>query len=134
MGEKVVVTQILSEVMIKAGTRLIEQLDKVGLPVEAALWLYIPEAEVWRFVISLPDVKLNGPKQAYEKVQSALSTMKGDESEIGLQNISVVDTKDSMVTLLRHAIRTGAGTSGIRFSRNIINGTYIEDAYIYRLS
>jgi hypothetical protein len=38
-----------------------------------------------------------------------------------------------MITLLRVALRTGPGIGGIRFSSNVINGTLIEDAYIYRL-
>jgi hypothetical protein len=34
---------------------------------------------------------------------------------------------------LRTAIRTDSGINGIRFSNNSINGTVIEDAYIYRI-
>ena len=37
-----------------------------------------------------------------------------------------------VVALLRTAIRTGPGISGIRFKNNVIDGTLIEDAYIYR--
>jgi hypothetical protein len=38
-----------------------------------------------------------------------------------------------MLSLLRVAISTGPGISGIRFTHNTINNVLIEDAYIYRL-
>jgi len=132
MGEEVVVTRTLSEDMIKAGASVIAQLDGDKLPVGAALWLYNSEAEVWRLVIGLPQVKSQGPKQAYERVQSTMSKI--TEQTIGLQNISVVDIEDPLLSLLRSAIATGGGISGIRFTRNTINGVYVEDAYIYRLT
>ena len=135
MGQEVVVTRTLSEEMIKAGASVIAQLDRDNLPVGAALWLYYPEAEVWRLVIGLPKVKSQGPKQAYERVQSTMSKIPNTESTIGLQNISVVDTTEPLLALLRRVIATtGGGISGIRFSRNTVNGVLVEDAYIYRLT
>ena len=38
-----------------------------------------------------------------------------------------------MVRLLRKVIKTGRKVSGIRFTNNVINGTVIDDAYIYLL-
>jgi hypothetical protein len=45
----------------------------------------------------------------------------------------VADMNAPLIALLKAAISTGKGVGGIRFSRNTINGHYIEDAYIYRL-
>jgi hypothetical protein len=59
--------------------------------------------------------------------------MPKDQLKVGIQNISVVDTQEPFISLLLGAIRTGEGISGIRFSRNTINGTFVEDTYIYRL-
>ena len=134
MGQEVVVTRTLSEEMIKAGASVIAKLDRDNLPVGAALWMYYPEAEVWRLVIGLPKVKSQGPKQAYERVQSTISKIPKTERTIGLQNISVVDITDPLLSLLRGAIGTGGGISGIRFSRNTIDGVFVEDSYIYRLT
>ena len=52
---------------------------------------------------------------------------------ISLMDISVVEDNDPLIFLLRKAVRTSEGVSGIRFSQNAINGQFIEDAYIYRL-
>jgi hypothetical protein len=45
----------------------------------------------------------------------------------------MVSPKHPLLQLLKGAIQTGPGINGIRFSRNMINGTYIDDAFIYRL-
>lgn len=56
------------------------------------------------------------------------------ESVVSLNDVGVTDTSSTLVNLLRTAISTGDGISGIRFSRNTINGTFIEDSYIYRIN
>ena len=81
-----------------------------------------------------PAVRKDGPKNVYRKIQSVLSKMSGGESIITLSNISVVEDNDPFISLLRIAIRTGDGISGIRYSRNVIRGQFIEDVYIYRMS
>ena len=125
---------MLSEEMINAGAKLIDQLDECSYLVHGALWLYYPDPETWRLVIALPDVRSHGPRKAYKLVQAVVSRMPKEEPTIALQNISVVDAKDSFISMLRSAIQPGEGISGIRFSRNTINGIYVEDAYIYRLT
>ncbi|NIV68021.1 hypothetical protein GWN43_04130 [Candidatus Bathyarchaeota archaeon] len=50
-----------------------------------------------------------------------------------MRQISVISTEHDLVKLLRAAIHTGPGISGIRFTGNVINGVFIDDAYIYRM-
>ncbi len=133
MAKEVVVTQTLSEDMIEAGGRLIDHLDRGNFPVHAALWLYYLEAELWRLVIASPGIKSHGPRKTYMRVQAILSQIPEGETRVGIQNISVVDADDLFISILRSAIKTGQGISGIRFSRNTIDGIFVEDAYIYRL-
>lgn len=133
MAEEMVVKESLSEKMISAGAELIRRLDKERFIVAAALWFYIPENSTWRFIIASPEVRTGGPKKAYKKIQSVISRM-GEDEVIPLKDITVVDSKDPLISLLRVAIKTGNGIEGIRFTRNTINLNYIEDAYIYRLT
>jgi hypothetical protein len=72
--------------------------------------------------------------KSYKNVQSVIARMPEDMPKIPLKDISVVDSNDQLISLLRTAIKTNDGISGIRFSRNTINLNYIEDAYIYRLT
>jgi len=60
--------------------------------------------------------------------------MPNAQARIPLKDIAVIDSNDPLIKLLRVAIKTGGGISGIRFTKNVINGTPIEDAYIYRIS
>ncbi len=133
MVTEALVKESLSSEMISAAEELTRRLDEARFIVSASLWLYIPEINTWRLMIGSPEVRTQGPKKAYRQVQSVISKMPPDHARIPLKDITVIDSNDPLLTLLRVAIKTGDGTSGIRFSRNVVNGTTIEDAYIYRI-
>ena len=128
------VKEILTKEMIQAGADLVRRLDEAHLEVNASLWLYMPDANQWRLVIASPAVKNEGPKRVYQKIQSVLSQAPDDVDKVTLSDISVVENTDPLVTLLRNAVKTGKGISGLRFSKNTINGHFIEDAYLYRVT
>jgi HEPN domain-containing protein len=122
---------VLVEADMDAGHRLVGQLDKAGLKVTAAFWFYMTDSDEWRLILAMPIVDDEGPKRAYEKVQDQLKSLA--KHELSLQNISVVSPNDDLIKLLSSAINTGPGISHMRFTRNVINSVFIEDAYIYRL-
>jgi len=133
MDTQVVVKEGLSAEMIKAGKELVHQLDKIKFTVHAALWLYLPDVNTWRFIIANPEVNTHGPTRAYRKIQNALSRIPQGIPQIELREVTVVDTNDPLISLMRMGNSTGSEIAGIRFSHNVINGTLIEDAYIYRM-
>jgi hypothetical protein len=134
MDKELVVREVLSEQMIGAGAKLIERLDQSESNVQAALWLFLPEEKIWKLMIISPLVKTDGPRSFYKHILDA--NKKADESEsiISLNDVGVADTSIPLISLLRIAISTGGGIGGIRFSKNTINGVFIEDAYIYRIN
>jgi hypothetical protein len=134
MDKELVVREVLSEQMIGAGAKLIERLDQSESNVQAALWLFLPEEKIWKLMIISPLVKTDGPRSFYKHILDA--NKKADESEsiISLNDVGVADTSIPLISLLRIAISTGGGIDGIRFSKNTINGVFIEDAYIYRIN
>ena len=134
MGKELVVREVLSEQMIDAGTKLVERLDQSQSNVQAALWLFLPEEKTWEMIVISPLVKTDGPRSFYKRILEA--NKKADESEsiISLNDIKVADTSNPLINVLRTAISTGSGITGIRFSKNTINGTFIEDSYIYRIN
>ena len=134
MAEETIVKDILTKEMIQAGADLVHRLNAAQLEVSASLWLYIPDANLWRLVIASPAVKNEGPKRVYQKIQSVLSQVPDAAYKVTLSDISVVEHTDPLVTVLRTAVKTGMGRSGLRFSRNTINGHFIEDAYLYRVT
>jgi len=120
--------------MIAAGAELTRRLDEARFIVSASLWFLAPQSGGWRFVISSPEVRTRGPRWAYKQVQSVISRIPDAHSRIPLKDITVIDSKDPLIELLKGAIRTSNGISRIRFTHNVINGTPIDDAYIYRLT
>ncbi len=119
--------------MIAAGRDLINRLDKVHFTIDAFLWIYNGELDVWRLLIATPEVKRLGPIQAYKKIQSIVLKTSADNEVISLSNISVVDSNYPLISVLRKFVKIGPATGGVRLSRNTINGFFIEDAYIYRI-
>lgn len=117
----------------EAGEALLKKLDEINFDVKAALWFYLSEHSEWRLILASPAVDREGPKKAYEKVQSHLQGI-GQSRDLSLQNISLVSPNDNLIKILRSAVKTGPGISHIRFTRNVINNVFIEDAYIYRIT
>ncbi len=132
MAEEVVVKDNLSEAMISAGAELTRRLVEDRWPLSASLWLYLPDLNKWRLILASPNVADQGPREAYKQINQALTKL--TSLVVSLQDITVVEPDDSLISALRTAVRTGDALTGIRFSRNVINGQFIDDAYIYRLN
>jgi hypothetical protein len=127
------VDSTLTKEMIESGKALIMKLDDSKVQPDAAFWFYFPDIQEWKLVFAEIKVGEQGPKQVYRKIQTIISKFSDELGELSLNHITLTKPDAPIVKLLRVAIRTGAGISGIRFKNNVINGTVIEDAYIYRL-
>lgn len=132
MAESAVVKEQLTGSMIDAGAELTKKLDESGLPVTTALWLFAPELNEWRLLFASPDVGTKGPRDVYEKIQQAINQLGDKASAAPLSVVGLLDADADLVRLLKVAIRTGPGVNRIRFSKNVINGHFIDDALIYR--
>lgn len=133
MAEEVVVGEQLTGEMIEAGKRLLRALDSSRLRFSGAFWLYMSDSEAWRLVLVSQEVNIHGPRKVYGDIQDVL--LKSQErKKLRLSDITVMENDAEFITSLRRAVGTSDGIAGIRFSRNSINGHYIEDAYIYRLT
>lgn len=123
----------LVEQDIHLGETAVRRLDAAGVIVPAAFWLYLSDAEIWRLVLATPLVDELGPQGAYRRVGDVLL---GTEPavDLSIDDIAVASPNSETVVLLGLATSTGSEIGRIRFSRNVVNGVFIEDAYIYRLS
>jgi hypothetical protein len=134
MAEETVVKEMLTQEMIQAGAEITRRLDEAHLEVCASLWLYIPDKNLWRLIVASPAVRRDGPKKVYQKIQTILSKMSDKTWKIPLYDISVVEESDPLIASLCTSMGTKDGISGRRFSRDTINGHFIEDAYIYKMT
>jgi hypothetical protein len=134
VGEEAMVETTLTDDMIATGAALVRWLDQAGLQPDAAFWLYFPDPQTWKLVLAEAKLDQQGPRAIYGQIQDIMSASGEERSSISLDSVTLVKPDAPIVSLLRSAIRTGTGIGGIRFTNNVINGTLIEDAYIYRLA
>ena len=132
VAKEILVTELLSEQMISAGAELIDKLDNSSCHVKAAFWMFVPEEKTWKFILSSPLVKEEGPRKYYKRIVDANKEIEGNI--ISLNDISVSDINNQLIQLLKVAISTGDSISNIRFSKNAINGVLIDDTHIYRMN
>ena len=116
---------------IEDGRRLVKALDESRFELTGALWFYFGDSREWVLLLVSRKVDTAGPARCYRKIQSVIEKMPRDFG-LSLSRISVVSPTDSLIRLLRKAIHV-EGISRMRFTRNTINGVFIEDALIYRL-
>jgi hypothetical protein len=127
-----VVKEQLTEEMIDAGAELVEKLDEIQLPISAAFWFFIPDSNEWRLLIASGELPTSGPRSVYERIDTARASMR-DPAASQLPNVGLLAPDHPLVQLLRTSLRTGTHISRIRFSKNVINGQFIDDALIYRI-
>jgi len=117
---------------IDGGEKLISTLERAGLDIRAALWLYSSDPDKLELVIASPFIDQNGPKKTYTFIQAELAKME-PSPEIDLEDISVLSPKNRLIEALLR-MREIYPTSIIKWlSREVVNGVYIEAAYIHRL-
>jgi hypothetical protein len=134
MAKDILVKDNLSDSMINSGRKLIERLDGVNAEVRSAFWLFFPDEKAWRLTIASPLVESEGPRKYYKKIIVANNAASDDEEVISLNDINVVNIYNEIVEIISILIDAEHGILGMRYSRNTINGVFIEDAYVYRAS
>ena len=134
MAENTVVKEQLTIAMVEAGAELTKKLDEMGVTTTAALWLFEPEVNEWRLIFASPEVGAKGPREVYERIRQAIDQLKEKAAAAPLSAVALMDADADLVRTLRMAIKTGGGVSRIRFSKNAINGHFIDDALIYRVA
>ncbi len=134
MAEDIVLKEQLTEAMIEAGAQLTHELDEAGVPISAALWLFKPEINEWQLVFASPDVATQGSVKVYRRVFSVIGQLGEKAPAVPPVMIRLLEPNAEIFRLLRLVAQTGPGIGRIRMSRNAINGHFIDDALIYRVT
>jgi hypothetical protein len=117
---------------IEAGRELVGLLDEAGFPVTAAAWIYFPDIGEWRLVIRSPKAAKNLQEALLEAARAM--DAKGDlRKRLDLARVKLAPPSDPMLEAMGKVVRT-TGLSTVRFSRNVVNGIYVDDALICRLA
>lgn len=132
MDKILLVGRSFTNEMMEAGSIFVREIERSSLHLHAALWVQPTPDDFWKFVLAFPEVRLEGPRYVYKKLRAISNRISASEFKIGTEIISVVDEKDRFIQMFRGVMRVDGG--GVRFARNSLNGSYIEDAYIYKMT
>jgi hypothetical protein len=113
----------------KFGKDVLRVLDAAGFPVSVAMWL--KEDAGWTLVIATPLYEEAGPKDAYLRLRSALST-EGPVS-LGELPIRLEGNRSPHIKALRKTFAKTASVEGMRLGGHKIGDTWIDEGYIYRI-
>jgi len=109
-------------------------LDKNDAQIKSAFWFFNPEKKMWRLILASPLVSTEGPRLFYKRILNATKEL-GDDELICLHDITASTMSNKIVQLIKTAVATkNNDISDIRYSKNAVNGTFIEDSLIYRSS
>ena len=117
---------------IEAARRLVAFLDANHFAVKAALWLYESDAARWRFVVSFREKREN-VISFYRDIAKLMNQVGRELDLLDLSRVDFVDADGSVVGPLSQVLHI-EGDSSVRFQNNRINGVFLEDALIFRLS
>lgn len=121
----------LSERYIADGRAFLQALDNAGIVSAAALWLWHPNDNAWRYVLASPLVEKGADMPV--KIAAVLATMPAGFA-VDRDTLRLYTLQDPTIQGLHAGIQTGPGITAMRMSGNVINGVRIEDAYVYRLN
>jgi len=124
----------LTDRLVEDGVALVLALDASAIKPRSAFWFLFSDVGSWKLVIADPKLGPDGPRGAYKQIQKVLKKLQKKSNSLVLEDVVLAKPDAPIVEVMRTALRTGPGISGIRFTGNMINGVLIDDAYIYRLS
>ena len=124
---------VLVDQQIKAGKRLLEELEKSGdVGISAAWWQRTEEPGPWTLYIAASAYNDVGPRETYRRIRDVLAGNHLD-ALVDLASISVLDPNDFHVTLLRGSIGDREGfvaTGGMSAS---VGPAHFDNIYFYRI-
>jgi len=132
MAEEMVVKETLTEEMKSLGASLIRTLDEEGWPIVAAFWYFESDYNRWKLMLASPRITSEGNGNLYMAIIHALDAL--HLSRLNADYVRVVAPHHEVVKALASAFHTGWTITAIPFSRQAIDRSMIEDAYIYRVT
>jgi hypothetical protein len=116
---------------IERGSELLEALDRARLKVAVALWVYLPEYEDWRLVVSARRFDSLDPREAYRLLNDSLAAAGFTPEKT--PPVMILSMADPFIRKLRQLGKTKS-VEGLRLGGQTIGDRFIQDAYVYRIS
>jgi hypothetical protein len=126
--------EALVESLVADSVRLVEQLDKQGIPPSNVLWYFFSDAEEWRLLVAGPLFDSLLPKdesQAYQRLAGAI----GDANlhSLTIADVKLVRTNDPVLLATKLVINTPSnGVVRAHFRDNTLNGIFVKEMLVLR--
>ncbi|HWY45782.1 MAG TPA: hypothetical protein VNX70_00270 [Bryobacteraceae bacterium] len=125
-------TVLVSGVDLGQGAEILRILDGAGLKISVALWVYLPEYEDWRLVLSSRKFDAVRLPTAYGLFHDAL-----EAAGIPLERtppVMILGMSDPFIRTLRRIFGKAKSVDGMRLGGQTIGDRFVDDAYAYRIS
>lgn len=140
MAEETLVKETLTQEMVDCGWEVIRALKNRSVELSACFWLYSAEINDWKLVLSFPEVEKDGPKKAYQTIQSVIwpegYRMIDPDSllfRLYLHDITVLSPSHPLVRSAR-SVTLGTESGGVRLKRGRLGDSFFDDVYVYNLT
>ncbi|MGE0046434.1 MAG: hypothetical protein AB7J28_06540 [Hyphomonadaceae bacterium] len=110
---------------LRKGRDFVMLMDRIGVSVRAAFWFFYPDNDRWRLVV-VSDEATAGSRNLYLRAIQA-------GSPLDVASVEFQPPSSPLYKALGRLVRL-QGLGEVRLTRNMINGIYIEDAIVYRLT
>lgn len=123
----------LDSSLINDGIEVIKVLDQTVARPTSVFWFYFSDLKSWRLIISSPYYSNKDSQDCYKDFID--KTSKTKFTILKISDVTLVPPDNDLVNLLKVAIKTESNSIlDIQFTSNTINGVFIQNSYIYRLS
>lgn len=128
--------------MVDSGRELAKALKDRQVQLSACFWLYSAETNNWQLVVALPQADTDGPKKAYEIIQSIIRPVGIIQNEtksfdrllrLYLDDITVLSPSNPLVRSMS-AVQFEPDSLGRQLKRSRIGDVFVDDVYVYNLS
>jgi hypothetical protein len=116
---------------LEFGKRLADALQEEHFPFTAVYWLYSESSDDWSLSVVSKLVDDLGPRETYLRLADV--TKKIEASDFQLLRISAVSPGDKLYQALRAVFGPAKSVEGARLHNTMVNGVFVEDAYLYKV-
>ena len=115
------------------GSDILDLLDRTKFSVSVALWLKKRDSDEWNLLVGTSLIDREGRKGAYLRLIAVLSAENRGPIALSDYPLILKGNRDPLIRGLRKLYGKAASVEGMRLGGHTIGGTWIPDAYVYRI-